>query len=132
MDDIDGDQNDAGLCRHWDVVAILVVAWCWMLYAVATAHPGIRLIRIPSWCWCNMMVMGVKNGINASGKKNYLGTFALLFAVINHVVFLADAPHCHWRAGVWEACQGGRHQGSVVLRLPGVHAVVLKARDPGG
>ncbi len=62
--------------------------------------------------------MGVKNGINAFGKKNYLGTFAPPFAVINDVSFLETLPDRHWRAGVSEADQGRAHQGSGVLRLP--------------
>ncbi len=55
-------------------------------YAAATAHRGIRLIRVPTTVLSqDDSAMGVKNGINAFGKKNYLGTFAPPFAVINDV-----------------------------------------------
>jgi 3-dehydroquinate synthase len=47
--------------------------------------------------------MGVKNGVNAFGKKNYLGTFAPPFAVINDATFLATLSDRDWRAGVSEA-----------------------------
>ena len=53
-------------------------------YAAATAHRGIRLIRVPTTVLAqDDSAVGVKNGINAFGKKNYLGTFAPPFAVIN-------------------------------------------------
>ena len=58
-------------------------------YAAATAHRGIRLIRVPTTVLAqDDSAMGVKNGINAFGKKNYLGTFAPPFAVINDFAFL--------------------------------------------
>ncbi len=85
--------NDAGLCRHSYVVAIgggavLDAAG----YAAATAHRGIRLIRVPTTVLAqDDSAMGVKNGINAFGKKNYLGTFAPPFAVINDIDVPADA-----------------------------------------
>src|SRR5262245_26209929 len=53
-------------------------------FAAATAHRGVRLIRLPTTTLsqCDSGV-GVKNGINAHGKKNFIGTFALPSAVIN-------------------------------------------------
>ena len=47
--------------------------------------------------------MGVKNGINAFGKKNYLGTFAPPFAVINDFDFLPTLLDRDWLSGVSEA-----------------------------
>ena len=61
-------------------------------YAAATAHRGVRLIRVPTTVLSqDDSAVGVKNGVNAFGKKNYLGTFAPPFAVINDVGFLLDA-----------------------------------------
>jgi 3-dehydroquinate synthase len=97
--------HDAGLCRHSYVVAIgggavLDAAG----YAAATAHRGIRLIRVPTTVLAqDDSAMGVKNGINAFGKKNYLGTFAPPFAVINDVSFLPTLSDRDWRAGISEA-----------------------------
>ena len=52
--------------------------------AAATAHRGIRHIRIPTTTLSqDDSGVGVKNGINAFGKKNFIGTFAPPFAVIN-------------------------------------------------
>ena len=62
--------------------------------------------------------MGVKNGINAFGKKNYLGTFAPPFAVINDFGFLGTLPDRDWRAGVSEAVKAALIKDRGVLRLP--------------
>ena len=47
--------------------------------------------------------MGVKNGINAFGKKNFIGTFCPPFAVINDFQLLASLPARDKRAGYIEA-----------------------------
>ena len=52
--------------------------------AAATAHRGVRHVRIPTTTFSQAdSGVGVKNGINAFGKKNFIGTFAPPFAVIN-------------------------------------------------
>ena len=72
--------------------------------AAATAHRGVRHIRIPTTTLsqCDSGV-GVKNGINAFGKKNFIGTFAPPFAVINDFDLLASLPARDKRAGYVEA-----------------------------
>jgi 3-dehydroquinate synthase len=72
--------------------------------AAATAHRGVRHVRIPTTTLsqCDSGV-GVKNGINAFGKKNFIGTFAPPFAVINDFRFLASLPPREKRAGYSEA-----------------------------
>jgi 3-dehydroquinate synthase len=47
--------------------------------------------------------VGVKNGINAFGKKNFVGTIAPPFAVINDFRLLATLPGREKRAGYAEA-----------------------------
>ncbi len=70
----------------------------------ATAHRGIRLLRIPTTTLSqNDSGVGVKNGINAFGKKNFTGTFAPAWAVINDLRFLETLPDREWRAGIAEA-----------------------------
>ena len=73
--------------------------------------------------------MGVKNGINAFGKKNYLGTFAPPFAVINDVAFLRTLPDRHWRAGVSEAIKAALIKDRAFFDFLEEHAAALKARD---
>src|SRR5581483_5426730 len=72
--------------------------------AAATAHRGVRHVRIPSTTLsqCDSGV-GVKNGINAFGKKNFIGTFAPPFAVINDFQLLASLAPRDKRAGYVEA-----------------------------
>ena len=97
--------EQAGLCRHSYVIAIGGGAVIDMAgYAAATAHRGIRLIRIPTTVLAqNDSGVGVKNGINAFGKKNFLGTFAPPFAVLNDFEFLSTLDDRDWRAGIAEA-----------------------------
>ena len=47
--------------------------------------------------------MGLKNGINAFGKKNFIGVFAPPFAVVNDFDLLATLPDRDKRAGYAEA-----------------------------
>ena len=47
--------------------------------------------------------VGVKNGINFRGKKNFLGTFVPPFAVLNDFQFLTTLDDRDWRAGIAEA-----------------------------
>src|SRR5207247_9916745 len=59
--------------------------------AAAPAHRGCRLVRIPTTTLSqDDSGVGVKNGINAFGKKNFIGTFAPPFAVINDFDLLAS------------------------------------------
>jgi len=73
-------------------------------YAAAIAHRGIKIIRIPTTVLSqNDSGVGVKNSINYKGKKNFLGTFAPPFAVINDYDFLSTLSDRDWRAGISEA-----------------------------
>ena len=58
-------------------------------FAAATGHRGIRVIRVPTTvlAQCDSGI-AVKNGINMFGKKNFVGTFAPPFAVINDLALL--------------------------------------------
>lgn len=72
--------------------------------AAATAHRGVRHIRIPSTTLSqDDSGVGVKNGINAFGKKNFIGTFCPPFAVINDFSLLATLSPRDKRAGYIEA-----------------------------
>src|SRR6185436_18695645 len=58
-------------------------------FAAGIFHRGVRLVRCPSTVLAqDDSGVGVKNGINAFGLKNLLGTFAPPFAVINDSAFL--------------------------------------------
>jgi 3-dehydroquinate synthase len=93
------------ICRHSFIIAIGGGAVLDAVgYAAATAHRGIRLIRLPTTVLSqNDAGVGVKNGVNAFGRKNFLGTFAPPFAVINDLSFLNTLPERDLRAGIAEA-----------------------------
>ncbi|MCW9707804.1 3-dehydroquinate synthase [Fodinibius salsisoli] len=97
--------NAANLDRHSYVAAIGGGAVLDAVgYAAGTAHRGIRLIRIPTTVLAqNDAGIGVKNGVNAFGKKNFLGTFAPPFAVLNDFSFLNTLDQRDWRSGISEA-----------------------------
>ena len=94
-----------GIDRHSFVVAIGGGAVLDMVgFATAVAHRGIRHIRIPTTVLSqNDSGIGIKNGINAYGKKNYLGTFAPPYAVLNDFSFLKTLENRDWRSGISEA-----------------------------
>ncbi|MBI2927293.1 MAG: 3-dehydroquinate synthase [Verrucomicrobia bacterium] len=72
--------------------------------AAATAHRGVRHVRIPTTTLSqDDSGVGVKNGINAFGKKNFIGTFAPPYAVINDFELLASLSPRDKRAGFVEA-----------------------------
>lgn len=73
-------------------------------FAAATVHRGVRLVRMPSTVLGqNDAGIGVKNGINAFGQKNFLGSFAPPFAVINDLNLLRSLSSRDRRAGMAEA-----------------------------
>ncbi len=72
--------------------------------AASTAHRGIRHVRIPTTTLSqDDSGVGVKNGINAFGKKNFIGTFTPPFAVINDFQLLSTLSARDKRNGFVEA-----------------------------
>lgn len=70
----------------------------------ATSHRGIRHIRVPSTVLSqNDSGVGVKNGVNLFGQKNYIGTFSPPFAVLNDYSFIEQLPVRDKVAGMAEA-----------------------------
>ena len=80
----------AGLDRRSYVVAIGGGAVLDAIgFATAIAHRGLRLIRLPtSTLGQSDSGVGVNNGVNLFGKKNWLGSFAVPWAVINDTELL--------------------------------------------
>ena len=99
--------------------------------AAATAHRGLRLVRIPTTTLSQAdSGVGVKNGINAFGKKNFIGTFAPPFAVINDFDLLASLPPRHKRAGYVEAVKVALIRDAEFFRWIESQAEALAAFDP--
>jgi len=77
-------------------------------YAAATTHRGVRVVRVPTTVLSQAdSGVGVKNGINAFGKKNFLGTFAAPHAVVIDPGFLRTLPRHDAVAGMAEAIKVG-------------------------
>lgn len=93
------------VCRHSYVIAIGGGAFLDLAgFGAATAHRGIRLIRMPTTTLSQGDGgVGVKNGVNFFGKKNWVGTFSVPFAIVNDLDFLATLPPRACRDGIIEA-----------------------------
>lgn len=73
-------------------------------FAAATFHRGTRLVRLPTTVLAqNDAGIGIKNGINALGIKNMLGSFAAPFGVISDFNFLSTLDARDKRSGLAEA-----------------------------
>ena len=73
-------------------------------FCAATAHRGLRHIRIPTTVLAqDDSGVGVKNGVNLHGVKNFMGTFAPPFAVLNDMSFALSLSERDKIAGMAEA-----------------------------
>ena len=120
------------LDRHAYVVAL----WGWAMldavgYAAALAHRGVRLIRIPTTVLAqNDAGVGVKNGINAFGAKNFLGTFAPPYAVLNDPDWIRTLPARDRIAGIAEAVKVGLIRDAAFFGWLEQHASALASGEP--
>lgn len=96
---------DHGIDRHSYVVVVGGGAVIDAVgYAAATAHRGVRLVRVPTTVLGqNDSGIGVKGAINRKGAKNQIGTFAPPWAVVNDLDFLETLPTRDRIAGLAEA-----------------------------
>lgn len=97
--------NSEKIDRHSYIFAIGGGAFLDVIgFGAATAHRGVRLVRFPTTTLSqDDSGVGVKNGINAFGKKNWLGSFAIPYAVVNDFSFLHTQPEEVRRDGLVEA-----------------------------
>lgn len=101
-------------------------------YAAAVAHRGIRLIRVPTTVLAqNDAAVGVKNGVNAYGKKNFLGTFVPPHAVLNDSRFLTTLDDRQWRSGISEAVKVALIKDPGFFEELSQNASLLSMRDMG-
>jgi 3-dehydroquinate synthase len=128
---VHGAIHEYGLDRHAYVLAVGGGALLDMVgYAAATAHRGVRLVRVPTTVLSqNDSGIGVKNSVNAFGKKNFLGTFAPPFAVFNDFTFLTTLSDRDWRAGISEAIKVALLKDAAFFAFLEEHATALVERD---
>jgi len=96
---------ELGVDRHAFIVGIGGGAFLDLVgYVASSTHRGIRHIRVPTTVLAqNDSGVGVKNGVNAFGVKNLLGSFAPPFAVLNDFDFLRTLQPRDKIAGIAEA-----------------------------
>jgi 3-dehydroquinate synthase len=100
-------------------------------FAAATTHRGVRVIRVPTTVLAqNDAGIGVKNGINAFGAKNFLGSFAPPWAVINDAAFLSTLPERDKRAGLAEAVKVSLIRDAIFFAWLREHAFELREFQP--
>lgn len=123
--------NRFGIDRHSFVVGIGGGSVLDMTgYASAIAHRGVKHIRIPTTVLSqNDSGVGVKNGINYLGKKNFLGTFAPPVAVFNDFHFLTTLSERDWRSGIAEAIKVALIKDADFFRWLEENAAVMLAGD---
>jgi 3-dehydroquinate synthase len=131
FDKITAAVHQYGIDRHSYIIAVgggalLDIAG----YAAAVSHRGIRHIRIPTTVLSqNDSGIGVKNGVNFFGKKNFLGTFAPPAAVFNDYHFLNSLNERHWRSGMSEAIKVALIKDAAFFQWIEENALKLVQRD---
>ncbi|GAB4009751.1 3-dehydroquinate synthase [Spirosoma migulaei] len=120
-----------GIDRHSYVIAIGGGSILDLVgYAAAISHRGIRHVRIPTTVLSqNDSGVGVKNGVNYRGKKNFLGTFVPPVAVFNDSSFLATLDDRDWRSGISEAIKVALIKDARFFDWIEANAQALAARD---
>lgn len=100
-------------------------------FAAATAHRGVRVIRFPTTSLAQAdSGVGVKCAINFFGKKNWVGTFSVPFAVINDSRFVHAQDEATCRAGLIEAVKVALVKDAEFFVWIETHLSALVARDP--
>ncbi len=99
-------------------------------FAAAIAHRGLRLIRLPTTTLSQAdSGVGIKNGVNAFGKKNYLGVFSPPWAVINDELLLTTLSDRDWRSGFAEAVKVALVRDANLFDRIAKEACRLRCRD---
>ncbi|MFW5834339.1 MAG: 3-dehydroquinate synthase [Pseudomonadota bacterium] len=99
--------------------------------AAATAHRGVRHIRIPTTVLAqNDSGVGVKNAVNVYGVKNFAGTFAPPWAVLNDLDFLETLPPRERIGGLAEAVKVALIRDGAFFRWLQRHADDLATFEP--
>lgn len=99
-------------------------------YAAGLVHRGCRLIRVNTTTLSQADAgVGVKNGVDYGSAKNFLGTFAPPFAVINDGSFLPTLTDKDWRNGIAEAVKVAAIKDARFFEWLEDHADELRMRD---
>lgn len=99
-------------------------------FATGVVHRGLRLVRIPTTTLAqDDSGVGVKNGMDEHGQKNFVGTFSPPFGVVNDSSFLRTLSDADWVGGVAEAIKVAAIKDAGFLDYIQRHAELLPRRD---
>ena len=124
--------NETKLCRHSFVLVLGGGAMLDMVgFAASTAHRGIPLVRLPTTSLSQGDGgIGVKNGVNFFGKKNWLGAFSVPHAVVNDLDFLKGLPLRDRRSGLIEAVKVALIRDAAFFEFIAARAEALARFEP--
>lgn len=125
-------MNGADLDRRSYVVAVGGGAMLDAVgFAAAIAHRGIRLIRLPTTTLAQAdSGVGVKNGVNLFSKKNWVGSFAVPWAVVNDARLLETLSDRDYRCGFAEAVKVALLKDPTLFARIEQSCSALRRRDP--
>jgi 3-dehydroquinate synthase len=99
-------------------------------FATAIAHRGLRLVRLPTTTLAQGdSGVGVKNGTNLFQKKNWMGAFAVPWAVINDAELLTTLSNRDFISGFSEAVKVSLLKDSAQFEEICQNAVQIRARN---
>ncbi|MBT3376106.1 MAG: 3-dehydroquinate synthase [Lentisphaerae bacterium] len=120
---------------HLDRQSVVMVAGGGALldmigFAASLVHRGLRVVRLPSTVLAqNDAGVGVKNGMDEHGMKNFVGTFSPPFAVVNDYDLLSTLADRDWIGGVAEAFKVAIIKDAEFFSFLCRHAKELRERD---
>ncbi|MDP6637372.1 MAG: 3-dehydroquinate synthase [Phycisphaerae bacterium] len=99
-------------------------------FAASLVHRGVRVIRMPSTVLAqNDAGVGVKTSMDEHGQKNFIGTFAPPFAVVNDFSLLDTLADRDWVGGIAEAFKVAIIKDADFFEFLCDNASALKNRD---
>ncbi len=101
-------------------------------FSASLVHRGLRFVRLPSTTLAQGDAgIGVKNGMDIHGRKNFVGTFAPPFAVLNDFAFLPTLADRDWIGGIAEAFKVAIIKDAGFFDFLCRNARALRGRDQG-
>lgn len=100
-------------------------------FAVAIAHRGLRLVRLPTTTLGQAdSGIGVKNSVNLFHKKNWLGTFAVPWGVINDATLISTLSDRDYICGFSEAVKVSLLKDRAMFERLCASAPAIRQREP--
>ncbi|MCP4378060.1 MAG: 3-dehydroquinate synthase, partial [bacterium] len=99
-------------------------------FAASLVHRGLRVLRMPTTVLGqNDAGVGVKTSMDEHGQKNFIGTFAPPFAVVNDFSMLETLSDRDWTGGIAEAFKVAIIKDADFFEFLCDNAIALKNRD---